>query len=311
MVQDTGGASFEFTYRREDGKHFCIHCEPEREFAQLKSLVRHLRGEHPGEIRERGVSAATDQLALLERIGCSLDPVYPLVVCDHETCKCAVDPAALIVHLGTHSIRLDPTELTSLTRGRKLLNRRGFYEAYPGIIPPVGTVPVNPEGYLCGVPGCEVARGSEVTMKRHCKDDHPGEGAFKLYQKGPIQSVFGPSSRNTRVAPASADSESRDRSMAFMRSVPEAAKQDISKVHSAGLSRFLRAVRWAEFFEQIGKGERAISTSKLFELAHVDRSTASDGERWLRAIVRDYTETLTPLVRSCEHLSLRLINTKQ
>jgi hypothetical protein len=282
------------------------------------NLVKHVRRDHEKEVlanRQTGLPVGDTPMAtpvdiedLLQRIGCTYDSVYRLVIC--EKCEMAVDPNALSNHVLGHDLNMTAQEHRALLEERTILDRSAFFREFRGPMLAVSQVPVVWEGFWCGMQGCNTARGSHESFKRHCHADHPHTNAVDLAETGPVQSVFGRSGACIRVQAQISDDDMLHRTLSFMESIPEQVVQDLSDTPDAGLSSFLRHTRWNEFFIQL-KEQYGLGLSQYYKLARTEEKSMTEEEKNLRDIIRDFCEGLTTQVRRTDPFLRKVINTKE
>src|SRR6201999_2551249 len=265
------------------------HCD--NHYNRPANVVRHVKRDHEqGRLADRqsgfpvgDVSMATpvDIEGLLQRIGCGYDSVYNLIVC--EQCEVAVDPNSLRNHVQGHGLTMTNQEFKALWADRTFLDRKAFFNQHRGPMLAVSRVPVVWQGFWCGMHGCDTARGTLESFKKHCNVDHPHTNAMELMETGPVQSVFGSSAAYIRVQAVIPEDDQLQRTLCFMQSIPKQVVQDLSDTPDAGLSSFLRQTRWNEYFIQL-KEKNGLGLSQYYKLARIDEKNMTEEEKNLRDI---------------------------
>ena len=314
----TDGTTTEHLVTPMGGRFICPMVQCDHHYNWAVNLVKHVKRDHEKEVladRQSGPSVGDVSMAtpvdiedLLQRIGCAYDSVYHLVIC--ERCETAVDPNALPNHVQGHGLTMTNHEYKRLLAERTVLDRKAFFNQHHGPMLAVSRVPVVWQGFWCGMHGCDTARGTLESFKKHCNVDHPHTNAMELMETGPVQSVFGSSAAYIRVQAVIPEDDQLQRTLCFMQSIPKQVVQDLSDTPDAGLSSFLRQTRWNEYFIQL-KEKNGLGLSQYYKLARIDEKNMTEEEKNLRDIVRDFCEGLTTQVRRTDPFLKKVINTKE
>jgi ribosomal protein L37AE/L43A len=296
------GSLEEVEVREEDGIWKCPLC-PKAYQGGKGNLNRHFKTKHPSNTE---VPDFEEVESALSRIGCRFEPFYSLVICQHPKCEQAVDPKTIEAHATTHDLELLPQECSAILSLHRPVDRARFSELHSGVIAPVPGLAVIPDGYLCGVKGCFNARRDFKGLQSHCKSDHKDESLADCHTRGPFQAVFARGAGNWRVSVPEDHDEVQQRKSAFMASIPPPVPQDFSQTPDAGIHPFLRTTRWHEWL-----GTLPMDTEAFAAIAHPKRSTLTEAQVYLREAVRDYFESLVPVLRSAAHHPRKIISTKQ
>jgi hypothetical protein len=299
------GTSESYVVTQTGGRFHCPLCSVH--FAHASGVRRHFTTEHVEKNRPPSdPSEETSAASLLESVGCHVDSLYRLLICDNDQCHHALSPTTFRYHVSGHGFTLSTEEIELVLRVHRPLDISAFFETHPKPIHPVSTIPVFPGGYLCGFEGCNGVFDSDSALRKHCGRKHENRNLRELFGRGPYQSLFGPKSKNARVVVEVDETASTLRETAFMRSIPEPLDQDLANTPESGLSSFLRMTKWHLFLSKL-----RMSPVEYQALVNIPPSRMTEPQLWLRDVVRKYTKSIVPDVDEAETLSLQMINTKQ
>lgn len=281
-----------------------------------KATADHLESDHPlasqattpqmSQLMKNGQETLV-QSRILRQINCSFNTAYRLLICN--TCEHAVDPSDLQMHVRQHNKSLGSRDKGTLIKEHKPIGKKSFLQNQPPCHDAIKGIKENPRGYICGVEGCNTVRSGKVSLRNHCRSQHPGEHAFLTAKRGPIQSVFGPGTHCNRVVPSIKEEEIGVRAAAYLKSLPVTPLEPIDSLDEQAQTPFLRESKWLSYYISIGQGDRAISRQAYQKLAHPTQLSGS--EKAMREYFREYTEMLRPLVMNGQTLSLKWVNSKE
>lgn len=212
----------ENTVTWRDGRCSCPASDCHSTFTHKVSLLRHISKEHSaasGTSEVMQVDKPDIVLDLLNRIDCIVNPKYKLIICKHRGCDRAIDASLLEKHLLSHTIELSVEEMALIKSSFTITDRTEFYNTFTGTLDIVQGVPVTEDGIYCPFKGCEAAVSSVKSLKKHCANEHSSKTHACGYLRGPFQSVFGSSCKNTRVNAYSPTEDCERRRAAFIGSV--------------------------------------------------------------------------------------------
>jgi hypothetical protein len=247
------------------------------------------------------------QCSLLQSINCVFNTAYRLIIC--MECRHAIDPLRMEDHAANHGHIISEVDCDLLRLQHLPMGRASFQEMQPDLHDAILGIEIKPRGLWCGFPGCGTARSTKESLRDHCKKAHPGQQATKLSSLGPVQLVFGPGTRCTRVNPVIHPDEVGDRAAAYLRTFPKPQLEPIDTDSEKQLNPLLRATKWHLFYEEIGQGQRATTKQVYYRLSHF--AGRADEQSDMKKLFRMYANYLRVFVENCAILPLKWINTKQ
>jgi hypothetical protein len=248
-----------------------------------------------------------EQCSLLERIGCSFNTKYRLIIC--LECQHAIDPSCLAEHVKVHSHNINTDDCNFLMQHYLPMSQKTFQSKQPDIHDAVLGVSVNPRGYWCGFEGCTRARGTKDSLRDHRKRAHHGMQTAQLTKTGPTQAVFGPGSRCTRVNPAACSQDLGLRVSAYLSTYPVLEFEPIDPDSEKELSPLFRKTKWHKYYLSLGEGPRPTTKQVYYKLSHF--ADHQGEQKDMKKLFRTYSDQLRVLVDDCTVIALKWINTKQ
>jgi hypothetical protein len=248
-----------------------------------------------------------EQSEVLQKIGCHYNTAYRLIVCGE--CRHALDPRSIAVHVKKHDLAITNEEYRSILAKHSPLGPKAFRKIQPDLHDAIMGIEYRANGKWCGWEGCKGARSTTESMRGHCDQSHPGESAHHLATVGPVQVVFGPPSRCTRLKPAIDPDAVGLRASHYLKNFPEQHLEGIDPDSDKVLAPMLRGLKWNEYYDGISKGPHPITRQSYHKLSHTYDPSESD--KLLKVAFREYGDHLKPLIDRAHSLPLRWINTKE